>query len=84
MLVCFGLAWPTAIIKSLRTRSTKGKSVLFLIIVAIGYLAGITHKLLYSRDYVLYIYILNLCMVMFDLALYIRNVRLEKAQAKAA
>jgi|GEM_PF-227868 len=50
MLICFGLAWPLNIIKSLRTKSTQGKSVLFLIVILIGYVAGITHKLLYSRN----------------------------------
>ena len=35
MLICFGLAWPLNIIKSLRTKSTQGKSVLFLIVILI-------------------------------------------------
>ena len=36
MLVCFGLAWPLNIIKSLRTKSTKGKRVFFLIVILVG------------------------------------------------
>ncbi len=84
MLICFGFAWPTSIVKSLRTRSTQGKSALFLVIVIIGYAAGILHKVLYARDFVLYFYILNLCMVSADLAVYICNRRRElRADAQA-
>ena len=29
MLFCFGFSWPFSIAKSIRTRSTKGKSLMF-------------------------------------------------------
>lgn len=70
MLVCFGVSWPISIIKTLRTKIAIGKSPLFMIIVATGYASGIVHKLLYSRDPVIFLYILNMCMVLFDLYLY--------------
>lgn len=76
MLVCFGLAWPVSIYKSYTSRETKGKSVIFLFVVIIGYISGITHKLLYSRDWVVFLYILNLLMVTTDVLIYYRNVRL--------
>lgn len=76
MLVCFGLAWPVSIYKSYTSRETKGKSVIFLFVVIIGYISGITHKLLYSRDWVVFLYILNLLMVTVDVLIYYRNVRL--------
>lgn len=77
MLVCFGLAWPFSIYKSYKSRETTGKSVVFLYIVEIGYISGIVHKLLYSRDAVVFLYLLNALMVSADIALYYRNTRLQ-------
>ncbi len=79
MLICFGLAWPVNIYKSITSRSTKGKSVFFLYVVEVGYVSGIIHKLLYSPDLILGLYILNLLMVLADIILYYRNRRHEKA-----
>ena len=45
MLVCFGMAWPVSILKSWRSRTNKGKSRFFLLIVFVGYLSGLIHKL---------------------------------------
>lgn len=67
--------------KSYRMKSTKGKSLLFTIAIWVGYISGITHKLLYSRDAVLYIYIFNLIMVTLDLILYFVNRRYDKQRA---
>lgn len=78
MLVCFGAAWPLNIYKSWKTRSAIGKSVFFLYVISLGYVAGIIHKLLYSHDIVLYLYIINLCMVLTDTALYYRNRKLDR------
>ena len=78
MLICFGISWPISVLKSYRMRTTKGKSLPFTLAIIIGYLMGITHKLLYSRDIVLVMYVINLLMVSADLALYFRNLRLDK------
>jgi hypothetical protein len=72
MLLCFGLSWPVSIAKSLRTRVVTGKSPLFMSIVLVGYLSGIVHKCLYSRDAVLILYVLNTVFVAVDLRLYFR------------
>jgi len=80
MLICFGLAWPVNIANSLKTRSAKGKSVFFLYVIELGYVFGITHKLLYSRDLVMALYILNFTMVLVDICLYYRNLRLDRAR----
>ncbi|MBQ1352075.1 MAG: hypothetical protein IIY71_05070, partial [Oscillospiraceae bacterium] len=84
MLICFGFAWPISIYKSLKSRSTKGKSVFFSIVVDIGYVCGIIHKILYSPDLVMVLYILNFIMVSIDLLLFFRNRRYEKAEAAKA
>ena len=73
MMISFGFAWPFSIWKSYKSKSTKGKSILFLVVVVFGYICGIIHKLLYSMDYALVFYILNLILVSVDIALYFRN-----------
>lgn len=75
MLLCFGAAWPFSIRKSLVTGQNAGKSLIFLIIVFVGYLAGITHKLLYNRDIVTVFYLLNASMVLIDIFVFLRNSR---------
>ena len=77
MMVCFGFAWPFSIVRSYRSRSTKGKSIIFLFVVVAGYIFGIIHKLLYSFDFVIYLYGLNAAMVSMDIALYFRNRMIE-------
>ncbi len=78
MLLCFGMAWPTSIYKSIKSKSTKGKSVNFLFIILAGYLAGILHKLFYNLDFVIVLYVINFLMVLTDIILYYRNRRLEQ------
>lgn len=80
MLLCFGAAWPASLYRSWRSRSTAGKSLAFLIIVLVGYVAGITHKLIYSPDLVTLLYALNAAMVAADIALYARNRAIERRQ----
>ncbi len=88
MVLCFGASWPMNVLKSFRARSTKGKSLAFLCLIFIGYIAGIASKLLNeaymaefaAKWYVLFFYVLNLLMVGTDLVLYARNYRLDKAR----
>lgn len=77
MLICFGAAWPFSIYKSYTSRSSKGKSAFFLMVIIIGYIAGILNKIFYRFDGVIYLYILNLIMVLADLLLYYRNNRIS-------
>lgn len=78
MLTCFGVGWPVSIAKSLRTKIVVGKSPLFMIIICAGYLSGIIHKILYSFDWVIALYAINLLMVAFDLSLYYKYLPREK------
>ncbi|MGI6448846.1 MAG: hypothetical protein ACOX3R_09130 [Desulfitobacteriia bacterium] len=77
MLICFGAAWPFSIYKSYTSKSVQGKSFFFLVVLLIGYTAGILHKVIYNFDYVIYLYILNFCMIFTDSMLYLRNRRLN-------
>ena len=81
MLLCFGASWPFSIMKSLKSKSTKGKSLGFMLLVELGYAFGITHKLLYSRDWVVCAYVALFCVVGFDICLYFRNLRYDRMAA---
>ena len=90
MILSFGASWPLNVLKSWRARSTKGKSLAFLLLIFFGYIAGIASKFtsesymaqFAEKWYVLFFYFLNLVMVGFDLLLYIRNYRLDKQNEK--
>ena len=49
MLVAFGCSWPFNILKSWRSRTAKGKSVVFEWIVIFGYLVGLLGKIITYR-----------------------------------
>jgi hypothetical protein len=80
MLCCFGFSWPFSILKSIRSKSTKGKSLVFMLLVVCGYVFGIIHKLLYSFDWVVWAYVALLGLVMTDVVLYAVNRRREKTE----
>ena len=89
MIVSFGASWPMNVMKSYKARTTKGKSLAFLLLILFGYVAGITSKLVNEnymanfaeKWYVLFFYVLNFIMVFVDLCLYFRNLRLDKKAA---
>ena len=72
MLVCFGASWPFAVWKTYRAKRGEGKSLRFLVLILLGYLSGTLHKIFYSFDYVIFLYIANALMVLTDLLLLIR------------
>lgn len=78
MMICFGSSWPFSIYKSYTSRSTQGKSVVFLYIVSAGYLAGVLHKIYYSFDFIIIFYVINLLLVITDTILFYRNLWIEK------
>ena len=51
MLITFGCSWPFNITKSIKSRTTLGKSVAFEIIIVIGYLFGVAAKLIIYNRY---------------------------------
>ncbi len=90
MIVSFGASWPLNVIKSYKSRTAKGKSLIFLCLIFFGYIAGIISKLLNesymnsitSKWYVLFFYVLNLIIVGIDICLYIRNRKLDMEAEK--
>ncbi len=80
MLVCFGISWPVSVYKSWTSKTTKGKSLVFMFAIIVGYLAGIAGKIIGGQlTYVLALYILNLAFVSVDLALYFVNKHRESS-----
>lgn len=86
MILCFGLSWPISIRKSWTSRTAKGKSLFFEFFIWIGYIFGITRKILLWQAgaggwlfYLgLFFYVLNIIEITIDMALYFRNVKLDK------
>lgn len=76
MLVCFGCSWPISILKSWRSKFVRGKSVIFLLLVFIGYIAGATGKVLRAKyegklpELTTLLYAFNALLVMIDIMLY--------------
>ena len=66
-LICFGASWPFAVMKTYKTKNVKGKSLLFLTLIILGYICGIINKILNSVDIVLWLYVINLLLVSTDL-----------------
>ncbi|MBR6555519.1 MAG: hypothetical protein IKT90_04820 [Clostridia bacterium] len=88
MILSFGASWPMNVIKSYKVRTAKGKSVAFLCLIIIGYIAGIASKFtneaymaaFAEKWYVLVFYFINITLVSVDLGLYFRNRRLDRAR----
>lgn len=83
MLVCFAASWPAAILKTFRSKNPGGKSIMFAVLVIIGYLCGATHKVLYKPDLVFWLYLFNTVLVGTDLVLvliYRRRQRLAEGK----
>ena len=87
MILCFGLSWPISIRKSWVSRTAKGKSLFFECFLWIGYVFGIVRKFMQvsmgvETSWLFYLggffYFLNSIEITIDMALYFRNVKLDK------
>ena len=78
-MIIFGVSWPLNVIKSITSKSTNGKSLLFLLLIELGYISGILGKIISnSITWVFVFYIFNFIMVSLDLILYFINRNKEK------
>lgn len=79
MIVLFGISWPFNLLKSIRSKTTKGKSLLFLCLIDLGYIAGLTSKFfsdsfVWATDWWIFvIYCINFTLVTADLIVYFIN-----------
>ena len=86
MLLAFGASWPFNITKSWKSRTAKGKSLQFEIIIIAGYLIGLVGKMITWRQtgvlaYSVWFYIADIIMVAIDMCLYFRNSALDRKAA---
>lgn len=74
MLVCFGASWPISVYKNYKAATAKSTSLPFILLIILGYSAGITAKTVNGRfNYVFAVYIVNLIFVLLNLAVYFIN-----------
>ena len=85
MLLCFGLSWPTNAYKNYKARTAAGTSWQFIMLITLGYFAGIGAKFVSGElNWVLAIYFLNLVFLAGNWAVYFRNRALDKARIAEA
>ena len=79
MLVCFGLSWPVSLAKNVKAKTAKNMSLPFILLITLGYIAGITAKFVAGNiNYVLIVYFFNLTVVSLNIIVYFRNRRLDR------
>ena len=89
MVLCFGLSWPISVRKSWISRTAKGKSLMFEVFIWVGYIFGITRKIILWKlaegaplGFMFWLgaffYVFNLLAISVDMLLYARTVRLDK------
>lgn len=99
MLVCFGCSWPISVYKSIKIKTSVGKSATFNILLIVGYVAGIVSKFLKMESamsspsstalgkgifiFALIMYFVNLAMITTNLVLYYTNKRLDNIKVAA-
>lgn len=90
MIVLFGISWPFNLLKSIKTKSTKGKSLIFLSLIDLGYIAGITSKFVsttfvWATDWWIFMfYCINFTFVTADLIMYFINKHRENSAEPVA
>lgn len=66
MIFCFGASWPFALYKTLKTKTASGKSRTFYVLILIGYICGMLHKILYNMDIVFWMYVACFLLIAVD------------------
>lgn len=85
MLICFGLSWPINAYKNYKARTAAGTSWQFILLITLGYVAGIGAKFAADAiNWVLIVYFLNLLFLAANWAVYFRNCRLDRERLDQA
>ena len=86
MLLCFGFSWPISVVNNYRSRTTRGMSLPFILLIIFGYICGITRKIIQftggeGTNFLFYLawffYVLNFVEISIDVLLYFRNKKLD-------
>ena len=89
MILSFGVSWPINLRKNIKSKTTKGISLWFYLMIFFGYIAGIISKFLNeaymasfsTKWYVLMFYFINLIVVGLNIIVYFRNKKIEEKEA---
>lgn len=83
MLICFGLSWPISVYKNIKLKSARPMNLPFILLIFIGYIAGIFAKILSGNvNWVLIVYFINLGFVSTNIGVYFYNRSLDKKSGK--
>jgi hypothetical protein len=78
MLIYFGLSWPINAHKAWKARTAKATSPAFLALITMGYVFGISAKLVSGNiNWVLGVYAFNMAALIANDLIYLRNRRLD-------
>lgn len=81
MLLCFGFSWPISVVNNYRSRTTRGMSLPFILLIIFGYICRITAKLIsHNITYVLAVVYFQSAGRQHDLLVYFRNKKLDNAR----
>ena len=88
MIVGFGISWPLSVYKAFKSKTAKGTSLLFLLFIECGYIAGITSKIVNptfdwnTRWWIFFFYVFNFVMVSINITIYFINKKRDKESLK--
>ena len=88
MILSFGISWPINLRKNIKSKTTKGISLWFYLMIFFGYIAGIISKFLNeaymasfsTKWYVLMFYFINLIVVGLNIIVCFRNKKIEEKE----
>ena len=69
MLICFGLSWPMNAYKNFKARTAAGTSWQFILLITLGYFAGIAAKV---------VYFINVVCIAANWVVYFRNCAIDR------
>jgi hypothetical protein len=81
MLLCFGASWPFSIYRIWKVKQCLGKSLVFVVVVLVGYCSGIVWRSVFEYNWRVFLYALNATMVSVDLALSLKYHRAHRHAA---
>ena len=82
MLISFGISWPLSVVKNIKAKTAKSMSLPFILLIMIGYIAGIASKFISGNiGYVLIAYFINILSVSVNLTVYFINLWHDKQKS---
>ncbi|WP_417160100.1 hypothetical protein [Senegalimassilia anaerobia] len=79
MLICFGLSWPMNAYKNFKARTAAGTSWQFILLITLGYFAGIAAKFVSGAiNWVLVVYFINVVCIAANWVVYFRNCAIDR------